>query len=104
MWCLARSAHRNIAYGNDGNIVGAASQNTQVEELVPKTNAYAVAPTQGLQPFVDFDEIAFSPHAHSSFFLVFLLLVNIEHKRHLCLQNLTLIHVFQVHERNVKIA
>ena len=56
---LAGASHRDVADGDDGDVVALALQDTELEHLVPESHPEAVEPAEGCEPFVDFDEVAF---------------------------------------------
>ena len=62
MRCLARSAHRDVANGNDRYGKGPLFKHSKVKKPVAKAYAQAIKPAQWQEPFIDFDVIPFCSH------------------------------------------
>ena len=61
---LARAAHRDIAHGNNGDVVALAFEHADVEHPVAQAHSDAVEPAEWCEPLVDFYEITFSSHLY----------------------------------------
>ena len=59
VWCLACSAHGDIAYADNRPFVFMFFKDFGVEQPIAQPHTYSVQPREWSQPVVDMDEVAF---------------------------------------------